>query len=663
MVTAKYCYPGRYYPSLYNTVAYSGTTSMMISSGVIDQSLMDWSPYTTRIVEVLEICPDIGFNVIATSTVPPNYSDSNYSDSNYSDSNDGSPIIATGGDISIVGNYKLHTFRTSDNFTVISGYGPIDVLVVAGGGAGGTRTGGGGGAGGLIYTTQIIGIGNYFVSIGNGAPQPISNSRGGNGDNSAFNGLVAIGGGGGGMFIGNLCGKDGGSGGGSGYNGFCPGAGTPGQGYAGAPGSVADAGDGGGGAGEIGHIGIPIQDGGPGGDGGNGLYFSQFSTVGGNPAGWFAGGGGGAGGDGSPYIGGNGGKGGGGNGSDYVTSSQSAGSGLANTGGGGGGGWYAGYNSFGGGGGSGIVVIRYEIIPESSSSSSSVYPTDIALSALESGTLYVTGYAPNLTVQLSGYATEKSVPISAMIWDYSDPYNELDYQDYTVRYLPVSSSQWCKWTSLTYNVSGWHTFIMPGYYDVSLLPIIGALNPPTTFVSKCSGVKKDLVVCVKEILPIPLFETTILPGSIECSSTINFNTSATIPGSFPICKIGLDFGDNSDIVTISRMATTSYYNISAFSNDLNDPRNFIVTHDYIRYNTSIPATIYATLSVYACNTNSVSTISLPVVSLELPALSSIEGDLKLINSRSYGVDNNKILVFEGEKTKTIYNVMVSAVGI
>ena len=56
---------------------------------------------------------------------------------------------ATGGDVTIVGAYTIHTFLTSDDFIVTEG-GKIDYLIVAGGGGGGNDAGGGGGAGGML---------------------------------------------------------------------------------------------------------------------------------------------------------------------------------------------------------------------------------------------------------------------------------------------------------------------------------------------------------------------------------------------------------------------------------------------------------------------------------------------------------------------------------
>ena len=62
-------------------------------------------------------------------------------------------IIATGGTITTSGNYKIHTFLSSDTFTVtgMPVAGTVEYLVVAGGG------GGGGGASQPPYIAGVAG--------------------------------------------------------------------------------------------------------------------------------------------------------------------------------------------------------------------------------------------------------------------------------------------------------------------------------------------------------------------------------------------------------------------------------------------------------------------------------------------------------------------------
>lgn len=205
-------------------------------------------------------------------------------------------------------------------FEVPPGVTKVTVLVVAGG-AGGVTTslGGGAGAGGLIFEEDYPVTPEDQIEIRVGGGGPLS----GNGQNSSFGALVAIGGG--------TAAQSGGSGGGgTGAPGTPapPGSGTPGQGH---DGGVANTigGGGGGGAGEPGH---PAGD--IGGDGGDGLYFGDVFGEEYGEDGWFAGGGPGR--DQQPGVA-NGGRGGGGKS-------------MPNTGGGAAGGET---------GNSGIVLVKY----------------------------------------------------------------------------------------------------------------------------------------------------------------------------------------------------------------------------------------------------------------------------------------------------------------
>jgi hypothetical protein len=238
----------------------------------------------------------------------------------------------------------------------------VEVLVVAGGGGGGSHHGGGGGAGGLIYNSNFavtpgsaltVTVGGGGAGGGNSAAGTSPNG-GGNGGNSVFGSLTAIGGGGGGSYSNN--GSSGGSGGGANNWSVSAtgGSGTSGQGFSGASNNgQTNYGGGGGGAGGTAK-GLSNN------SGGDGLQFPQFASVGGSPAGWFAGGGAagvypGYTNDTSYGTGGLGGGGNGGNGPHESGSGKT--SGVDNTGGGGGG--SADLYQNGAAGGSGIVIVRY----------------------------------------------------------------------------------------------------------------------------------------------------------------------------------------------------------------------------------------------------------------------------------------------------------------
>jgi hypothetical protein len=266
----------------------------------------------------------------------------------------------------VLDGYRYHVYRTvgTSGFTPAI-TGEVEVLVVAGGGAGGGGdVGAGGGGGGVIYRKSYpVNWGTkYVVTVGAGGVGVANSSAvGGNGANSSFDKLVAIGGGGAAGW-GRGYGSAGGSGGGSTYNAASgtyalpgirgqgstggkfgypsPDYPQPGGGGAGGPGSAADSGSR------------------RAGDGGFGVYIPEFASIGGDPAGWFGGGGGGAVESGQTANRGIGigGLGGGGDGGRQNTTLVAQ-SGIANTGGGGGGE----DPRVGANGGSGIVAIRYRV--------------------------------------------------------------------------------------------------------------------------------------------------------------------------------------------------------------------------------------------------------------------------------------------------------------
>jgi len=305
-------------------------------------------------------------------------------------------IIATGGVITELGDWRIHRFNSSGTFTLSSLIGSslhVEYLIVGGGGGGGMDMGGGGGGGGFLSGKHVLTPGSYTITVGaggTGAPaagtngQPVGHQYtipATAGGNSSFNGLTAIGGGFGGSsyrgYTPGIAGGNGGSGGGaSGYNDnagtFNGGSGTSGQGFRGGNSTAAYYSGGGGGAAAQGTDSTARANGGAG----------KLSTILGRPFYW-AGGGGGAG---YSTFGGSGGRGGGGAGApnefanNYATGGRDSiewgrdtlngctgcwtnlpgGDGGTNTGGGGGGGAHYNSNNKGGNGGSGIVIIRYK---------------------------------------------------------------------------------------------------------------------------------------------------------------------------------------------------------------------------------------------------------------------------------------------------------------
>jgi hypothetical protein len=261
-------------------------------------------------------------------------------------------------------NYNAIASRLSKP-SLIASLPAFELLVVGAGGGSANGPTGGGGGGGLVYSASFTPvIGTSIVIVGSGSVSS-------NGTNSVFGSVVALGGGAGGP---GANGSSGGSGGGAGgYNPRTGGSGSAGQGFAGGnnikPSNPTQAGAyngsaAGGGAGGTGSDATADYIGAP---GGLGRFIASFTSIGGSPAGWFAGGGGG----GDLYVNSvnyipnfYGGIGGGGTGSyvpnGFSAPSQDATTGSANTGGGAGG---TGASKPGAAGGSGIVAIRYNGTP------------------------------------------------------------------------------------------------------------------------------------------------------------------------------------------------------------------------------------------------------------------------------------------------------------
>ena len=256
---------------------------------------------------------------------------------------------ASGGTITEVGGYRIHTFTSNGMFTPSSD-GNVEYLVVAGGGAGGQGSGGGaggGGAGGFRTGTNyaVSGGVSITVTVGAGGAATIGAGPSGHGGDSVFGTITSIGGGGSGS--GNAPATGGSGGGGGEYTNLPGAAGTVNQGNAGGSTSATGVAAGGGGAGGAGGN----SSGSVVGAGGIGLSSDISGT-----ATYYAGGGG-ASGNGLP--GSAGGQGGGGHGGPGSGGSGTPTSGAANTGGGGGGTYQTGAGTLTGG--SGIVIVRYPL--------------------------------------------------------------------------------------------------------------------------------------------------------------------------------------------------------------------------------------------------------------------------------------------------------------
>jgi len=212
-----------------------------------------------------------------------------------------SSFYTTGGNISNIGNERVHVFNSNGTLTIPQTISNVKILLVAGGGSNGN---GGGGGGGLLYHAgKTLAAGSYAVTIGAGGSYLT------NGINSVFSDMTAIGGGHGCAGTGGCHGNAGGSGGGAGRDTGNGGAAQQGNsggatGYGHAGGNSAQSGWGGaGGGGGAGSAGNGGSGGGPhveyGGAGGNGRQYDITGTskyyAGGCNGSWGGGGGGQAG--------------------------------------------------------------------------------------------------------------------------------------------------------------------------------------------------------------------------------------------------------------------------------------------------------------------------------------------------------------------------------
>ncbi len=362
----------------------------------------------TITVPTLKLTPGSAPGSPTEGTIYYNSTDNALKVYNGSEWRDVSGLYASGGTITTMSGYIVHTFTKGGTFVVYGGSLTVDILLVGGGGSSGAEYAGGGGAGGVLWGQSIvIPEGENTIVIGAGGSSPTGSGSydtirndGDNGDNSTFTVgstvYTALGGGGGDGYD-NISenGKDGGSGGGnslyvnetshdeaSSSTQTAPNASWTAYGNGGSATATYNpanrGGTGGGGAGGAGGVNTSGGDGGPGGVGLSTLagltstetsallWSAQIGTnssnalvsgLGSNPGTiYFAGGGSGNSHQGTNNI--PGGLGGGGTGMSGTTFNSIM-NGLGNTGSGGGA--SEGYSATGGAGGSGFCIVRYAV--------------------------------------------------------------------------------------------------------------------------------------------------------------------------------------------------------------------------------------------------------------------------------------------------------------
>jgi hypothetical protein len=286
---------------------------------------------------------------------------------------------------------------------------------------------------------------------------------------------------------------------------------------------------------------------------------------------------------------------------------------------------------------------------------------------------FISGYAPNLTVYFKDTSEAHTFPISSYHWDFGDPFNEgptditsIYSNYYTITNTNILSGNFnvpC-WKTNTQGHTAVHTYIMPGTYDVTLT--VRASNTSTSDICAIDINDRRFSIYVEEIPPRCVSgiycSLSAITGFTNAASSISgvspvtayFHSSSIAAGSFPIHRIDWDFGDGNIQHIVRRPLTTTtsqglpVINISAYPNDLEDPRNIVVPYTYTN-NTEVNQNFNINLSAYACNTNTMIHCSaFDLVNSITPEIrESIYNTKKLIGSR-FDDSGNLIYILEGD---------------
>jgi hypothetical protein len=302
---------------------------------------------------------------------------------------------------------------------------------------------------------------------------------------------------------------------------------------------------------------------------------------------------------------------------------------------------------------------------------------------------FISGYAPHLTVMFEDTSEAHTFPISSYNWNFGDYYAGCDNFEIveagnSVGGLGVVDIQNTPcWDTSAVNHRVEHTYVMPGFYDVTLT--VEASNTSTPDLCARYVELEKFAVYVQEIPPQcdikaasaypDIFTNSIQFSSVAQPLTLWFSASDTIPGSFPICRVDWDFDDGSSIISITRKPESLTYvdgtetlyvsDYEMNTLDIFDPTNIAIRHTYETTVYDEQFTFSPSVTVYACNTNTAGKgCELTVGPISPPALSATNkpDNRHLIKSRYLNNDDDLLLVFEGDTgtTNTLYNIALSA---
>lgn len=272
----------------------------------------------------------------------------------------------------------------------------------------------------------------------------------------------------------------------------------------------------------------------------------------------------------------------------------------------------------------------------------------------------ISGYAPLLHVAVDGILLARSLPISASQWDFGDWYADQSNNVLSTYAPPDALGEgWPVWRENGYPNIGSHDYTMPGLYNITLVPYTSS---PNGYISQCFGETRELCVYVQEIPPSD-FDISILSGDTNVSPvSVLVSATGLSAGSFPICRIDIDFGDKSEILSVSRLMSSEY--LDYIKNNMYedaDPRNVVFEHTYMRTNYHTPDTYTISMSAYACNTTTMVTATKEFGPISTPSFEVVEGDLHLVDNQISTVEDNVLLVFEGTKQLNKYTMLLSSI--
>ena len=308
----------------------------------------------------------------------------------------------------------------------------------------------------------------------------------------------------------------------------------------------------------------------------------------------------------------------------------------------------------------------------------------------------VSGYAPFLKIAASGLIMPRSLPITGSIWNWSDWYSDYVPSDQQ-EHGPIVSG-WPVWETTNdwdaenkcITAESEHVYVMPGVYSVGLYPQfdverISAVVQGVPF-EQCleesdrnGRATSANCVMLRELPPRggeivwDTIDSDQYPTVVSGISVVGLSS-----GSFPIARLDWDFGDGSEIVTISRYLSGSYdgilsesttgkwvdisvnanywIGVDGVSYDERDPRNINFTHKYERTELlSYPEGYIVSLTAFASNTDTSFVLTASLPSAALPTFSDIEGDITLIDSKLER-DDSSMFMFESKKEGQIFTL-------